>query len=82
MVRKYQAMTEGVTRRGKLPRPAEVGEAQRRLADYLQTRVRVDLGKRKGKIVMDFVSLEELDRLTGLIAGPEDPRPPTTVRPE
>lgn len=82
MVRKYQAMTEGATGRGKLPRPAEVGEAQRRLADYLQTRVRVDLGKRKGKIVMDFVSLEELDRLTGLITGSQEPRPPTTVRPE
>jgi len=81
MVRKYQAMTEGAGRHGKLSRPAEVSDAQRRLADYLQTRVRVELGKRKGKIVVDFVSLDELDRLMGLIAGEGDVGP-TTVRPE
>ena len=44
-------------------------EAQKRLADHLQTRVRVDMGKRKGKIVVDFVSLEELDRLLAVLMG-------------
>jgi ParB family chromosome partitioning protein len=51
----------------KVERPPQVTEAQRALADHLQTRVRVEMGKRKGRIVLDFVSLEELDRLMGLI---------------
>lgn len=55
--------------RAAAPRPAAVTEAQRRLADHLQTRVRVELGKRKGKIVLDFVSLEELDRILNTITG-------------
>ena len=55
----------------KRERVAEVTESQRRLADHLQTRVRVDFGKRKGKITLDFASLEELERLTRVILGDE-----------
>jgi hypothetical protein len=54
---------------GTRNRPPEVAEAQRTLADLLQTRVRIDVGKRKGKIVLDFISLEELERLLGIITG-------------
>ncbi|MGH9194810.1 MAG: hypothetical protein ACRD1T_03615 [Acidimicrobiia bacterium] len=39
------------------------------MAEHLQTRVRVEMGKRKGKIVLDFVSLEELERLLKSIVG-------------
>jgi ParB family chromosome partitioning protein len=71
LVRRYQAIATPETSvpAGKLPRPAAVTDAQVRLADHLQTRVRVELGKRKGRIVLDFVSIEELDRLMGLILG-------------
>lgn len=71
LVRRYQAIAapETTTPAGKLPRPAMVTDAQRKLADHLQTRVRVELGKRKGRIVLDFVSIDELDRLMGLILG-------------
>jgi hypothetical protein len=31
--------------------------------------VRVEMGQRKGKIVLDFVSLEELERLLNRIVG-------------
>lgn len=55
-------------------RPALVAEAQRALADRLQTRVRVEMGKRKGKIVLDFVSLDELQRLLTAIVGPPQER--------
>lgn len=74
LVRRYGAMTESVLTRssGQRERPASAIEAQRRLADHLQTRVRIDTGKRKGKIVIDFVSLDELDRLVQTIAGQED----------
>jgi ParB family transcriptional regulator, chromosome partitioning protein len=81
LVRRYQAIAapEDSTTPGKLPRPAAVTDAQRRLADHLQTRVRVELGKRKGRIVLDFVSIDELDRLMGIILGPAAAEPETVT---
>jgi ParB family transcriptional regulator, chromosome partitioning protein len=74
LVRKYGSMTASSRRQtnGSPERPAAVTEAQRRLADALQTRVRVDMGARKGKIVVDFVSLEELSRLMDVLLGSSD----------
>jgi ParB family chromosome partitioning protein len=70
LVRKFQAMTGSTSRSGgRAPQPAAAAEAQRALSDYLQTRVRVEMGKRKGKIVLDFVSVEELGRLLATITG-------------
>lgn len=70
LVRRYQAMSGEPRRQGRpVERPAAATEAQRRLADHLQTRVRVEMGKRKGRIVLDFVSADELDRLTRIITG-------------
>lgn len=71
LARRYGSMTSSVLTKssGARERPASATEAQRRLADRLQTRVRVDAGKRKGKIVIDFVSLDELDRIVDLIVG-------------
>lgn len=82
LVRRYGAISE--TRPGgsgtrSSARPPLVSEAQRRLADHLQTRVRVEMGKRKGKVTIDFVSLEELDRLTRRIIGESAPGQPTVV---
>lgn len=71
LVRRYQTMS-GVARRSTASspeRPAAVADAQQRLAEHLQTRVRVEMGKRKGKIVLDFVSVDELDRLARIITG-------------
>ena len=71
LVRRYQNIStiDGSGQRGRPARPPLVSEAQRALADHLQTRVRVEMGQRKGKIVLDFVSLEELDRLLTKIVG-------------
>lgn len=48
-------------------RPKPVAPALRELADRLSdtfdTRVRVELGKRKGKIVVEFASVEDLERI-------------------
>ncbi|HEV3472615.1 MAG TPA: ParB/RepB/Spo0J family partition protein [Actinomycetota bacterium] len=64
VVRRYAGYSGAGSTVGRTTeRPAAITEAQVRLAEHLQTRVRVELGKRKGKIVLDFVSLEELDRL-------------------
>jgi ParB family chromosome partitioning protein len=58
-----------------------VTELAERLSDAFDTRVRVDLGQRKGRIVIEFATLADLERLIGIIApGIEAPRaltPPT-----
>ena len=70
-VRRYQSMS-GATRATTSKSATESAaalDAQRRLSEHLQTRVRVDIGKRKGRIVLDFVSADELERITRLITG-------------
>jgi ParB family transcriptional regulator, chromosome partitioning protein len=71
LVRRYQNISTIDRRRDsrRAERPALVTEAQRALADHLQTRVRVEMGQRKGKIVRDFVSMDELERLLNAIIG-------------
>lgn len=70
LVRRYQAMSGGPRRSHQPPEtPALATDVQQRLADHLQTRVRVEMGKRKGRIVLDFVSAEELDRIARIITG-------------
>jgi ParB family chromosome partitioning protein len=74
LVRRYQSMSAPADHKRGSRRPAEIAEAQRTLADRLQTRVRVEMGARKGRIVVDFVSLEELDRLVHAItSGKSEP---------
>jgi ParB family transcriptional regulator, chromosome partitioning protein len=81
LVRRYQSMSEPTPEKGgPAPRPPLVSEAQRALSNRLQTRVRVEMGKRKGKIVLDFVSLEELERLIKEIVG--EPTAPRTASPD
>ena len=83
IVRTYQGMSGGPRTASRLSSRSTapiVTEAQTRLSDRLQTRVRVEMGKRKGKIVVDFVSLDELDRLMGLMIG--QTKPTTVVSPD
>ncbi|MDQ3985001.1 MAG: ParB/RepB/Spo0J family partition protein [Actinomycetota bacterium] len=70
LVKRYSSMVSGPrrTRSSEAERPPLAVEAQRILAERLQTRVRVETSKRKGRIVLDFTSLEELQRLLGIIA--------------
>ena len=68
-VKRYQSMSTTTTTRGKKEQSLAAIETQRVLAEHLQTRVRIEVGQRKGRIVLDFVSLEELERLTRLITG-------------
>ena len=39
-----------------------------RLSDLLETRVSVDMGRRRGKLVVEFASVEDLERIVGQIA--------------
>ena len=52
-------------RRPQSPALHELGSA---LSDAFDTRVKIELGRRRGKIVVEFGSLEDLERLIGLIA--------------
>ena len=51
----------------KQERPKEVVQLADRLSDTFDTRVKVELGQRKGRIVVEFGSMEDLDRIVGLM---------------
>ncbi len=82
LVRRFQAMAGAVpgARGGAPSRPPAAGEAQRRLSEHLGTRVRVEMGKRKGKLVLDFVSLDELERIVSVILGDSPGASPRVIR--
>jgi ParB family transcriptional regulator, chromosome partitioning protein len=58
--------TNGTTRRGgaprRLPEPGLL-ELEELLAAFLNTRVKVDLRNRKGRLVIEFATLEDLERI-------------------
>jgi ParB family transcriptional regulator, chromosome partitioning protein len=58
--------------RSRRPVPAELGEVADRLADRLETRVKVDVGRSRGRVTIEFASLEDLHRIVDVIEG----RPP------
>jgi ParB family transcriptional regulator, chromosome partitioning protein len=53
-------------RRPKAHAPA-LSDLADRLADRFDTRVRVDIGRRKGKIVIEFATVDDLERIVGII---------------
>ena len=57
-------------RRHQGARPAAPGlrDLADRLSDALETRVKVELGRRKGKITVEFASLDDLDRIVKAMA--------------
>ena len=46
------------------PRLAEISS---RLSDQLDTRVKIELGRSKGKISIEFASIDDLERILGVI---------------
>jgi ParB family chromosome partitioning protein len=69
LVRRYQESPRPRSPRGS-GEPAASGtyaEAEERLADRLGTRVRIQMGARRGKIVVDVGSAEDLDRIIGIL---------------
>jgi ParB family transcriptional regulator, chromosome partitioning protein len=57
-------------RAGKRVSPA-LDELAGRLSDRFETRVKVDLGQKKGKIVVEFASVDDLERILGQFAPGE-----------
>jgi ParB family chromosome partitioning protein len=56
--------------RRRKPTAPGLTDLAERLSDRLETRVRVDLGQRKGKITVEFASLDDLRRIVDIM----DPR--------
>ena len=54
------------------PKLAELAD---RLSDRFETRVKVDLGRSKGRIVVEFASIDDLERIVALMA-PDSELPP------
>jgi ParB family chromosome partitioning protein len=52
-------------------RPPGVLELEELLADYLSTKVRVDMGAKRGKVVIEFATLEDLERIYRAMTEPD-----------
>jgi ParB family transcriptional regulator, chromosome partitioning protein len=74
LVRKHRSIVEPRPGprpvRGTAPGLIELGD---RLSDQLQTRVQVSMGKRKGRIVIECGSAEDLERITRRILATGEP---------
>ncbi|MCU1457100.1 MAG: chromosome segregation DNA-binding protein [Actinomycetia bacterium] len=55
------------TATGRRLRPPGLLELEELLGDYLETRVKVDLNAKRGKVVIDFSTLEDLERIYRLM---------------
>ena len=62
-----------VEHREKIPPPEEALEIFSRLQEILEARVRGSLGKRKGRIVIEFRNMTDLRRIFEAITGGEEP---------
>jgi ParB family chromosome partitioning protein len=58
----------GSVRSGKIIAP-KLKEISDQLSDHLDTRVNVELGKQKGKIVIEFATIEDLERISKVITN-------------
>lgn len=68
--RRTRADTGASRRRARSTRitaPA-VEELAGKLSDVFDTRVRVDIGRRKGRITVEFASIDDLERIVGVMA--------------
>ena len=52
----------------RLDRPPAILEVEKRLSDMLDTRVNVELGRRRGRLTIEFADLSDLDRIWRVIA--------------
>lgn len=60
----------------KQPEAPALRDLASQLSDHFETRVKVDLGKRKGKIVVEFASVDDLERIVAAMA----PQTTATIR--
>ena len=65
--------TAGRTKPLPVVRAAPLLELEEMLSDHLDTRVAVSMGQRKGRIVIDFSTLEDLERVYRVIVDGKEP---------
>jgi ParB family chromosome partitioning protein len=51
-----------------------------RLSDHFETRVKVELGRTKGKIIIEFATVDDLERIVGLMRTENDQMHPEPVQ--
>lgn len=71
--------TRGATRRPPARRLPEPGllELEELLSTHLNTRVKVELQNRRGRVVVEFATLEDLERIyRAMVEGPQPGSPP------
>ncbi|GAB2580288.1 chromosome partitioning protein ParB [Paractinoplanes abujensis] len=59
------------SRRAKVHAPA-LNDLAERLSDRFDTRVKVDIGRNKGKITIEFATVDDLERIVGMIGVDEE----------
>lgn len=59
-----------------------VSELATKLSDFFDTRVLVDIGRRKGRITVEFASIDDLERIVGLMAPQVAPMRGTAGEPQ
>ena len=67
--------TGPVRKRAKAPMPEYLTTAAESLADNLDTKVSVSMGKHKGRIVVEFGGKDDFERIMGLLSGDESAGP-------
>jgi ParB family transcriptional regulator, chromosome partitioning protein len=58
--------------RSRRPVAPKLGVLADRLSDRFETRVKVDLGRAKGRIVVEFATIDDLERIVALMAPDTD----------
>jgi ParB family chromosome partitioning protein len=69
LVKAYREGRRSAGAKPSSPRDVRLLQAEEVLTDHLSTRVVVQAGRRKGKIVVEFASKKDLDRLVSLIVS-------------
>ena len=68
---KREGKKDKAPKREKAPQPQYFTDTAERLADRFDTKVTVTMGKKKGKMVVEFGDKDDLERIMGLIEGEE-----------
>jgi ParB family chromosome partitioning protein len=58
-----------VVKRSK-PHAPGLSDLAERLSDHFETRVRVEIGRRKGRILVEFATVDDLERIVGMLGLP------------
>ncbi len=67
------AVPKGRAARGKRPVPAGIAPLAERLSDRLETRVKIEVGRTRGKLTIEFASLDDLRRIVAVIESGSAP---------